>query len=183
MWLKRKCRISSRIAWQQTPYYLLFPIILQLTPSKAQARNRKDCKHAAAQSASYRLGDVDVDHCCCAEGRRASVSGLDDQRPLAVFLLGDVLHDLHGLDVGLQSDFSGVCVDFERIVRIGRHYGVFDDVVWRFGIFVHCLWKKKGKYSMVTNWSINKNVCKPNERAWMLSDFKGLIFIFVHIWF
>lgn len=139
VWLKKKCRISSRVAWQQTPYYLLFPIILQLTPSKAQARSRNGCKHAAGPSTSYRLGDVDVDHRRCAEGRRASVPGLDDQRPLAVFLLGDVLHDLHGLYVGLQSDLPGVCVDFERIVRIGRHYGVFDDVVWRFRIFVHCL--------------------------------------------
>lgn len=145
MWLKQKRRICSRIAWQQTPHYLLFPTILQLTPSKAQLRSRNGCKHAAGPSTSYRLGDVDVDHRRRAEGRRASVPGLDHQRPLAVFLHGDVLHDLHGLDVGLQSDLPGVCVDFEGVVRIGRHYGVFDDVVGRFGIFVHCLLKQKRK--------------------------------------
>lgn len=94
---------------------------------------------------AYRLGDVDVDHRRGAEGRRASIPGLDDQRPLAVLLLGDVVHNLHGLDVRLEPDLSGVRADFEGVVRVGRHDGVFDDVVWRFGIFVQCLRGKKKK--------------------------------------
>lgn len=104
---------------------------LQLSPSTAHARRQT--------AGAYRLGDVDVDHRRRAEGRRAAIPGLDHQGPLAVLLLGDVLHDLHGLDVRLQPDLAGVCADFEGVLGVGRHDGVFDDVVGRFGIFVQCL--------------------------------------------
>lgn len=106
---------------------------------KAQARNRKQCEHAAGPSSSYRLGDVDVDDGGGAEGRRASVPGLDHQRPRAVLLLGDVLHDLHGLDEGLQHDLPSGDVDVKGVVGVGLHDGIFNDVVGRLGIVIHRL--------------------------------------------
>lgn len=102
--------------------------------------SRKRCERCCERrSRSYRLGDVDVDHGGRAERRRTSVPGLDHQGPLAVLLLGDVLHDLHGLDVRLQLDLPCVGVDVKGVVRIGRHDGVLDDVVWRLRVFIHCL--------------------------------------------
>lgn len=118
---------------------MLNSLTLQLVLPKAQAWNKKRCQHAASHSRSYRLGDIDIDHGCCAEGWRASVPGLDHQRPLAVLLLGDVLNNLHGLDVGLQLDLPSVGVDIKCIVRIGCHDGVLDDIVWRLCIVIHCL--------------------------------------------
>lgn len=94
---------------------------------------------------SYRLSDIDVDHGCCAEGRGASVSGLDDQRPLAVLLLGDVLNYLQGLDVRLELDIPCVSVDFKDVVGVRFHDGVLYDVVRRLCILIHRLHRDKDK--------------------------------------
>lgn len=91
------------------------------------------------KAGSYRLGDVDVDHGCRAKGRRPSVPGLDHQRPLAVLLLGDVLHNLHGLDVRLQLDLPRLGVDVECVIGVSFHDGVLYDIVGRLGVLVHCL--------------------------------------------
>lgn len=147
MWLV-ETRISSCVAWQQCLHHILNCLNLQLLLPKARAWYRKRCEHAASLCRSYRLCDVDVDHSCRAEGRRASVPGLDHQRPLAVLLLGDVLHDLHGLDVRLQKDLTSVGVDIKRVVRIGCHDGVLDDVVRRLRVLVHCLQERSRKHNM-----------------------------------
>lgn len=107
--------------------------------STAQLCNRKHCKRTTSQSKSYRLCDIDVDNGCCAEGRRAPVPGLDHHRPLAVLLLGDVMHNLHRLNVGFQFDLASVCIDLKCIVGICGHDGVFNDIVWRLSVFIHGL--------------------------------------------
>lgn len=128
--------IKSKAAWKKC----LVPCnkVLQAT---AQVCSRKYCKHVASQSKSYRLCDIDINHGCCAEGWRASVPGLHHQRPLAVLLLGDVLYNLHWFDEGLQLDLPSVWVDVKRIVRISRHDGVLNEVVWRLCIVIHCLYE------------------------------------------
>lgn len=136
LWPQNSCIILSR-GWMKLRSEIprrsdKSPRILQLRPSKAQPGKEK----------AYRLSDVDVDHRRGAEWWRASIPGLDHQWPLAVLLLGDVVHNLHGLDVRLQPDLSSVGADFKGAVGVGPHDGVFNDVVWRFSIFVQCLEEK-----------------------------------------
>lgn len=89
---------------------------------------------------THSLCDVDLDHCRGAEGRLSSVPGLHHQRPGAVPLLGDVLNDGHGLDVGLEHDLPSVSVDVEDVVvRFGLHDGVLNHIVGNFCVVVHGL--------------------------------------------
>lgn len=101
------------------------------------------------QSRSYRLGDVDIDHGGRAEGWRTSIPGLDHQRPLAVLLYCDVLHNLHGLDVWLQLNLTSVTVDVKCIVRVGFHYGVLDDIVWRLCVIIHGLDREQNESELL----------------------------------
>lgn len=94
---------------------------------------------------SYRLSDVDLHHCCCAKGGLSSVSGLDHQGPLAVLLLGDVVHDLQRLDVRLELDLACGPVDLKYVVWVGSHDGVLDHIVRLLRIFIYSLqpWRTK----------------------------------------
>lgn len=95
---------------------------------------------------SYRLGDVDVEHSCGAEGGRAAVPRLHHQGPRAVLLLGDVVDDLQGLDVGPQLDVARRAVDDEDIVvGLRLHDGILDDVVGRLRVLVHRLRGKRSR--------------------------------------
>ena len=69
--------------------------------------------------------------------------GHHQQRPLALLRLGDVVDDLHGLDVGLEFDHARVAVDVEDVLGVRLHDGVLDDVVGGLCDFVHRLWKRR----------------------------------------
>lgn len=90
--------------------------------------------------ATYGFSDVDLDDRRGAEGRLAAVPSLHHQWPGAVPLLGDVLNDGHGLDVGLEHDLPRVSVDIKDVVVwLGFHDGVLDNVVWHFCIVIYSL--------------------------------------------
>lgn len=88
---------------------------------------------------TYCFCDINFHKCGCTERRRASVSGLDHHRPGAVFLICDVLNYVHWLDVGLQFDFSCICIDVKDIVRFCFHDGILNNIVWLLCIIVYCL--------------------------------------------
>lgn len=88
---------------------------------------------------SYRLSDVNLHHCCCAKGWLSSVTGLDDQGPLAVLLLGDVVHNLQRFDIRFKLDFACGPVDLEYVVRVSSHDGVLNDIVRLLRILIYSL--------------------------------------------
>lgn len=84
----------------------------------------------------YLFREVDLDHGGGAERRRASVPGLHHQRPLAVCLLGDVLHNLQGLDVRFHLDLTGVRVNVKDVIWVSLHDGVLNDIIRLFCVIV-----------------------------------------------
>lgn len=94
---------------------------------------------------AYLFCDVNLQNCCGAEGRGASVFGLDHQWPYAVFVVCDVVDDVQRSDIGFQLDFPSALVYVKHIGWICLHDGIIHNVVGFFCILVYSLvvWKTK----------------------------------------
>lgn len=124
---------------------------------------------------SHRLCDVDFHDGCGAEGRRASITGLNHHRPPAVLLSGDVLHNLHRFDVRFELNLSCGCVDVEDVVWIGCHDWIFNDVIGFLCVLIHSLNTNRNQIQIITftftplvtvlfSWIAHR--CKTLSRLW-----------------
>ncbi len=126
---------STHVFWTFTMVY---------SPNK-QTNKKCSLKAVLIRSAhsnvwrSHRLRDLDFHDRRCAERRRPSIASLDHHRPPAVFLFGDVLHDLHRLDVRFEPNLSCGGVNVEDVVWIGFHDGIFNQVIGFLRVLIHSL--------------------------------------------
>lgn len=88
---------------------------------------------------AYLFCDINLQNCSGAEGRGASVFGLDHQWPYAVFIVRDVVDDVQRSDIGFQLDFPSALVNVKHIGWICLHDGIIHNVVGLFRILVYSL--------------------------------------------
>ncbi len=128
---------STRVFWTFTT------VVTWYSPQTNKKMLIKSCFDPAKHTVTYKrltaLRDLDFHDRRCAEGWRASIASLDHHRPPAVFLFGDVLHDLHRLDVRFEPNLSCGGVNVEDVVWIGFHDGIFNQVIGFLRVLIHSL--------------------------------------------